>query len=122
VTDKEKPKTLEEFLAHMTDQIMEQQERMTSVTTILVDLSQELGQVIKDLMKRAAESRDELGECLEKIKQHNRLGSVPEPDDGERLIETAWICKGRVDGYLYAVTEIRKVCENVLGRKHETRH
>lgn len=117
-----KAQTLEDFLTSMTDQIMEQTEKMTSVTTILVDLSQELGLVIKDLMKLSAESRDELGECLKKIQQHTRLGSVPEPEDGERLIETAWIAKGRVDGYLYAVTQIRKVCENVLGRKHETKH
>lgn len=115
-------KTLEDFLTHMTDQIVEQQEKMTSVATILVDLSQELGQVIMDLMKRAGESRDEMGEALEKISQHNRLGSLPEHGEGETLVETCWIAKGRCDGYLYAVTKIRKLCETVLGRKDETRH
>ncbi len=115
-------KTLEDFLTHMTDQILVQQEKMTSVATILVDLSQELGQVIINLMKRAGESRDDLGDAIIKIQQHNRLGSFPEPDDGETLIEKAWVAKGRVDAYLYAVTEIRKVCENVMGRKDETKH
>ena len=115
-------KTLEDFLTHMTDQIVEQQTKMTSVATILVDLSQELGLVIMDLMQKAQDSRDDLGDALSQIKLHNKLGSVPEPTDGETLIERAWVAKGQVDGYLYAVTEIRKVCENVIGRKHETKH
>jgi len=119
---KEKPKTLEEFLTHMGDQINEQQEKMTMASTILVDLSQELSLVMTDLMKRAGESRDDLGEAIKKIQQHNRLGSIPEQEDSERLIESAWIAKGRVDGYLYAVTQIRKVCENVLERQHEIKH
>lgn len=119
---KEKPKTLEEFLTHMTDEIMEQQEKMTQVSTVLVDLSQELSLVIMDLMKRAGESRDDLGEAIKQMQLHNRMFSVPEPDDGETFSEKAWIAKGQVDGYLYAVTQIRKVCENVLGRKDETKH
>ena len=121
--DKEKErKTLEEFLTNMGNRINEQQEKMTRVSTILVDLSQELGSLIMDLMKQAGKSRDDLGEILRQIKQHNRLGSVPERVDGESLIERAWVAKGQVDGYLYAVTEIRKVCENVMGRKDETKH
>lgn len=115
-------KTLEDFLTHMTDSIIAQQEKMTMVSTVLVDLSQELGLVLMDLMKQAGESRDEMGKALKQIQQHNRLGSVPEPEDGETLIETCWVAKGQVDGYLYAVTEIRKVCENVMGRKDETKH
>jgi len=114
--------TLEDFFTNMTDKIIVQQEKMQQVSTILVDLSQELGLVIMDLMKRAGDSRDDLGEALRQIKLHNKLGSVPELEDGETLIETAWVAKGQVDGYLYAVTEIRKVCENVMGRKDETKH
>ncbi len=121
--DKEKErKTLEEFLINMGNKINEQQEKMNQVSTILVDLSQELGLVIMDLMKKAGKSRDDLGETLRQIKEHNRLGTVPERVDGETLVERAWVAKGQVDGYLYAVTEIRKVCENVMGRKHETKH
>lgn len=112
--------TLEEFLTSMTEQITDQGERMTSASTMLVDLSQELGLVIRDLMKRAGESRDEMGKALEQIKLHNKLGSIPE--DGERLIETCWIAKGQVDGYLYAVTQIKKLCHDVLERDHETKH
>ncbi len=122
MNEKKRHETLEDFLTHMTDQIMDQQEKMTTVATILVDLSQELGQVIMDLMKRAGESRDDLGEALRQIKLHNKLGSVPELQDGETLMERCWVAKGQVDGYLYAVTEIRKVCENVMERKHETKH
>ncbi len=124
--DKEKEKkgreTLEDFLTNMTGKILVQQEKMNQVSTILVDLSQELGLVIMDLMKRAEDSRDDLGEALRQIRLHNKLGSVPQLEDGETLIETAWVAKGQVDGYLYAVTEIRKVCENVMGRKDETKH
>ncbi len=122
--DKEKEKkgreTLEDFLTHMTEQIIDQGEKMASVSTILVDLSQELGDVIMDLMEQAKKSKEDMGEALRKIQQHNRLGSIPEDD--EQLVESAWIAKGQCDGYLYAVTEIRKVCENVMGRKDETKH
>lgn len=109
-------KTLEDFLTHMTDQIIEQTDKMTMVSTVLVDLSQELSLVIMDLMKRAEDSRDDLGEALAQIRLHNKLGSVPDLTDGETLIERCWVAKGQVDGYLYAVTEIRKVCE--IGRAH----
>jgi len=120
VTPKKKGQSLEEFLDSMTDRITHQQESMLRGATILVDLSQELGDVIMDLMEQAKKSKEDMGEALRKIQQHNRLGSIPEDD--EPLVESAWIAKGQCDGYLYAVTKIKKLCETVLERQHETKH
>lgn len=122
MTPKKKGQSLEDFLNSMTDRINKEQESMLRTATILVDLSQELSEIIMDLMREAEKSREVMGKVLEQIHLHNKLGSIPETEDGEKLIESAWIAKGQCDGYLYAVTKIRKLCETVLERQHETKH
>jgi len=121
MTDKKKGETLEEFLISMTAQIQSQQDSVMSYSTTLVDLTQELEMLMKDLIDHAITSRKDLKIALDEITLHDKLGSIPE-DDGDSLIEKAWIAKGQVDGYLYAVTHLRDLCKTVLGRKDETRH
>lgn len=120
MTPKKKGQSLEEFLDSMTEKITYQQESMLRGATILVDLSQELSDMIMDLMEQAKKSREDLGEAHQKIALHHRLGAILE--DEEEWIEKAWTAKGQCDGYLYAVTKIKALCETVMERQHETKH
>jgi len=119
VNDKQKGQTLEEFLFSMNSRIQEQSDSMMKVGTTLVDLTQELEIVIKELIDRAIQSRKDLKKAWTAIELHNKLGSTPEDDD---LIEKAWTAVGEVNGYLWAATTLRDMCKNVLGRKDETKH
>lgn len=116
----EKKQTLEEFLRSMTSKIQAQQDSVMGYGTTLVDLTQELEVLIRDLIGQAEKSRGDLFDAVEAIKLHQKLGSQPEDDDS--LVEKAWVAKGQVDGYLYSVTHLRDLCKDVLGRKDATKH
>jgi len=116
----EKKQTLEEFLRSMTSQIQVQQDSVMAYGTTLVDLTQELEVLIKDLIAHAVESKGDFKDAVDEIALHNENKTAPE--DGDSLIEKAWVAKGQVDGYLYAVTHLRDLCKDVLGRKDATKH
>lgn len=120
MTDKKKGETLEEFLSSMTTQIERQQESVMTYGTTLVDLTQELEVLMKDLINHAISSRKDLNTAWQEIKRHNDNGT--EAEDHDDLVEKAWTAKGQVNGYLYAVTHLRDLCKTVLGRKDETKH
>ena len=117
---KKDAQTLEEFLISMTTRIQVQQDSVVQYVSTLVDLTDELTVLIKDLIDHAIDSRKDLKIALDEILLHNENGTSPE--DHETLVEKAWVAKGQVDGYLYAVTHLRDLCKTVLGRKDETRH
>jgi len=112
--------TLGEFLMSMTVTVQQQSDSMMKVGTTLVDLTQELQLVITDLIERAIKSRKDLSDASEQIALHQRLGTAPETD--EPVIEKAWTAVGETNAYLYAVTQLRDLCKNVLEREHETKH
>jgi len=85
-----------------------------------VDLTQELEVVLKDLIERAKKSQEDLKDAKEQIERHQRLGTAPETD--EPVIEKAWTAVGEVNAYLYAVTQLRNLCQDVMGRDDETKH
>jgi len=112
--------TLEEFLTSMTAKIEAQADSNMRVGTVLVDLSQELELVLKDLIEHAQESRGDLDDAKKQIERHQKLGTAPETD--EPVIQKAWTAVGEVNAYLYAVTKIRDLCVDVMGRNDETKH
>lgn len=117
---KKKGQTLEEFLTSMGEQIEKQQGSVMTVGTHLVEITQGLASVIHDLVERAKNSRQDLFDASEQIKVHQKLETAPETD--EPVIQKAWTAIGEVNAYLYAVTELRNLCQNVLDRKDETKH
>ena len=118
--NEKKVQSLEELLTSMSSTIEAQTVGSIRVGTVLVDLTQELGLVIRDLIERAEKSREDLLNATQQIALHRKLGSQPEEDDP--VIENAWTAVGQVNAYLYAVTELRNLCKNVMGRKDVTKH
>lgn len=120
MTDKRKGETLDEFLNSLTEKIEEQQGSTIKVGTYLVEITEGIASLVRDLMERAQKSREDLFNASEQIKLHQKLGS--HPDDDDPVIQSAWTAVGEVNAYLYVVTELRNLCRDVLGRKDETKH
>lgn len=117
---KKKGQTLEEFLTSLSLKIQEQQAQVVGYSTLLVDLTQELQIVTRDMIKKAEGARDDLAKTIEKVREIETRGGTVGGD--HPLSEMAWSSKGRADAYLDSVTMLRDTIERVLGRKDETKH
>jgi len=117
---KKKGQTLEEFLTSLSLKIQDQQAQVVGYSTLLVDLTQELQIVTRDLIKKAETARDDLAKTIEETRIAETAGKVI--GGADPLSERAWSAKGRADAYLDSVSMLRDTIERVLGRKDETKH
>lgn len=121
MTDKRKGETLDEFLNSLTEKIEEQQGSTIKVGTHLVEITEGIASLVRDLMERAQKSREDLFNASEKMKSHEEEYPIS-AHERESVVKKAWTAVGEVNAYLYAVTELRDLCKDVLDRKDETKN
>jgi len=110
---------LENFLRSLNERIEKQTEGHTQVATMLTDLVDELGILIKGFYDRALECSSQATTVLVELNEAIR---VRDNDRWEDFNMRAWILKGKIDAYLESAELTQELCEKVVGRKDETKH
>ena len=111
--------TLEEFLASMAEKVQRDSQATLKVGTMLTDLVDELGAMIKDLFTKALVKSEAAKELASEMRA---AVDAQDHDRWDEASKKAYVLQGEISAYMEIANQLQTLGANVVGREDETKH